>query len=71
MASRFDVLFGTPESAARTWIDYCGGFLRCADCPCCHDEHGETCELPPEICAWVDEKHGYDALLGWLRGEGE
>lgn len=67
--SHWHQLFGTPERAARTWIDYCGGFLRCADCPCCHDEHGETCELPPEICAWVDEKHGYDALLEWLRGD--
>ena len=67
--SNYEKLFGTPERAARTWIIYCGGFLRCADCPCCYDEHGVTCELPQGVCAWGDEERGYDALLDWLRGD--
>lgn len=66
--TRWHELFGTPERAARTWIEY-STIDSCADCPICHDEHGETCELPPKVCAWVDEERGYEALLEWLRGE--
>ena len=65
--SRWHELFGTPERAARTWIE-CNGIYHCIDCPICHDERGVTCEIPGE-CVWEDEVHGYDALLEWLRGD--
>ena len=67
--SRWHQLFGTPERAARMWIDCCN-IIRYADCPICHDEIGKTCEIPGD-CVWVDEEHGYDALLEWLRGDAE
>ena len=66
--SRWAQMFGTPERAAQTWIEY-GTTDSCADCPICHDEHGVTCELPPRVCAWVDEERGYEALIEWLRGD--
>ena len=44
------------------------GIVRCADCPVCHDEYGETCEIPGR-CVWADCGHGYDALLEWLKEE--
>lgn len=65
--SRWFELFGTPERAARTWINY-NGILYCADCPMCHDERGVTCEIPGD-CVWEDREHGYDALLEWLKGD--
>lgn len=65
--TNWERLFGTPERAARTWIEF-NGIYRCADCPICHDEMGVTCEIPGE-CAWEDEEGGYDALLEWLGGD--
>lgn len=65
--TNYERLFGTPEKAARTWIEF-NGIYRCADCPICHDELGVTCEIPDE-CAWVDGEFGYDALVEWLRSD--
>lgn len=47
--SRWAELFGTPERAARTLHELCGG----------------CCGLPENV------RDDYDALLEWLRGEGE
>jgi hypothetical protein len=67
MGTRYCELFGTPERAARTLID-CNAFKQCVDCPVCHDERGETCEIPGD-CAFV--MRDYDALLDWLEGGAE
>jgi len=64
--SRWYQLFGTPERAARTLID-CDAFKDCACCPICHDEYGDTCEIPGDDCALV--MRNYDALLEWLEGD--
>lgn len=61
MASRFDVLFGTPERAARTLAMFSP--LACSYCALystCGDDQDKDCLL----C-------DYDALLEWLREEGE
>ena len=66
-ASRWHELFGTPERAAWTLID-CNAFKQCVDCPVCHDEHGETCEIPGD-CVFV--MRDYHKLLEWLKGDAE
>ena len=66
--SNYTRLFGTPERAARYMYEN-STFIRCADCPICHDEHGETCEIPGDSCVWVNEEGAYDALLEWLKQE--
>ena len=63
--TRWHELFGTPERTVRTLLDY-NAFKQCVDCPVCHDEYGETCEIPGD-CAFV--MCDYDALLEWLRGD--
>ena len=65
--TRWHELFGTPERAARMLID-CNAFKQCVDCPVCHDEHGETCEIPGD-CVFV--MRDYRKLLEWLRGDAE
>lgn len=63
--SRWHELFGTPERTVRTLLDY-NAFKQCVDCPVCHDEYGETCEIPGD-CAFV--MCDYHKLLEWLRGD--
>ena len=60
--TRYAELFGTPEKAARTL--HSGGTLVCRECLI-----REECAKTPEDgnCMIVH----YDALLEWLRGEGE
>lgn len=65
--TRYHELFGTPELAARTLID-CNAFKQCVDCPVCHDEHGETCEIPGD-CVFV--MRDYHKLSEWLKGGAE
>ena len=59
--TRWHELFGTPERAARTIINGCGGdCIACllpTDCPC-HDS----------FCA---DDADYDVLLEWLKGVAE
>ena len=56
--TRYEQLFGTPERAARTLYRFCA-YCFCGDCA--------TCGVP----YWADYTRDYDALLEWLRGEGE
>ena len=51
--SNYNRLFGTPERAARTLMDYCGDHHFREGCPADAEEHDCT----------------YDALLEWLGGD--
>ena len=59
--SRYFELFGTPERAARTMAGKCGDCSECVLVDACGC--GKKCLL--------SSKYDYDALLEWLRGEGE
>lgn len=64
--SRYSELFGTPERAARTYLDYflngCDG-ATCGDgCPFFDTSMYMNCALGTD---------DYDALLEWLRGDTE
>jgi len=73
--NRHMALFGTPERAARTFLqmdnscsnyDVDGIEQSCVTCPM--NMNGK--EYPKNKCyAYTDGD--YDALLGWLRGDGE
>ena len=68
MASNYETLFGTPERAARTLTNVCqfthGGEL-CDRCQCyLFDDCDRMLRLR-------SERSIYDALLEWLREEGE
>lgn len=68
--SRYKRLFGTPDRAALTIMEYGKTINTCAQCLLCHDPIGVTCGINGE-CPWVDKESCYDAILEWLRGEGE
>lgn len=53
--SNYTRLFGTPERAARTLEKHCDGY-HCIICPAHHHNCNDG---------------DYDALLEWLKGEGE
>jgi len=64
--SNYEKLFGTPERAARTYLDYflngCDG-ATCGDgCPFFDTSMYMNCALGTD---------DYDALLEWLRGDAE
>lgn len=62
--SNYKRLFGTPERAARTWMDCVGGDIRCHQCPLCTDDSGADCQMPEGVCAMDAEDTS--AFVRWL-----
>lgn len=52
--SNYKKLFGTPERAARTFMDICDKVPNCGVC---------------QISETIEERCNYDALLEWLRSD--
>lgn len=61
MASRFEILFGTPERAARTLARMCQGIDTCGTCPL----------FGADLNHCKNDYTDFASITEWLRGDAE